>query len=512
MTVVLGGGALHRGQVVAVARHGEEIELSPTVLRRLDEQRGQIEALVASGRPVYGVSTGFGALANTYIAPEDRAALQRSLIRSHSAGLGDAVEAEVVRAMMLCRLRTLVSGVTGVRPSTAEAYAALLNARLTPVVHEFGSLGCSGDLAPLAHVALALIGEGAVLDSEGRPIPAREALAAAGIEPVVLAEKEGLALINGTDGMTAMAVLALADLEDLATLADLTAALSIQALRGTDRVFAEDIQALRPHPGQAASAANLRALLEGSPIVADHLDDLSQVQDAYSLRCSPQVHGAAARHHGARRLGGRPRARGSRSTTRASCPTVDSSRAATSTAHPSPTCSTSSPSPSRTSPRWRSAGRTGMLDPARSFGLPPFLAHRPGVDSGLMIAQYTQAGIVAELQRNASPASVQSIPSSAMQEDHVSMGWHAARKLRRSVDGLRRVLAVELVTAVRALQLRRPLAPSAPTAAIVEAMSARGSVPGPGPRRVRGARRPRWRSRPPGEWRQILTRHVDRLA
>jgi histidine ammonia-lyase len=510
MTIVLDGGALRRDQVVAVARGGEAVELSPAVLHRLAEQRGQIEALVASGRPVYGVSTGFGALANTYIAPEDRAALQQSLIRSHSAGLGDAVEVEAVRAMMLCRLRTLVSGVTGVRPSTAASYAALLNARLTPVVHEFGSLGCSGDLAPLAHVALALIGEGVVLDPAGRLVPAEAALAEAGLEPVVLAEKEGLALINGTDGMAAMAVLALADLEDLATLADLTAALSIQALRGTDRVFAEDIQALRPHPGQATSAANLRAMLAGSPIVADHLEDLSQVQDAYSLRCSPQVHGALrdTMAHAAAVLDRELAAR-------IDNPSVlpDGRLESSGNFHGAPVAYVldflAIPVADVASMAERRTDR--MLDPARSFGLPPFLAHRPGVDSGLMIAQYTQAGIVAELQRNASPASVQSIPSSAMQEDHVSMGWHAARKLRRSVDGLRRVLAVELVTAVRALQLRRPLEPSAPTAAIVEAMSARGSTPGPD-RVVSEELADAAAFVASGEWRQILSRHLDHLV
>ncbi len=510
MTVVLDGGALRRDQVVSVARHAEHVELSAAVLARMAAQRVQIEDLVASGRPVYGVSTGFGALANTYIAPEDRTALQQSLIRSHSAGLGDPVEDEVVRAMMLCRLRTLVSGVTGVRPSTAAAYAALLNARLTPVVYEFGSLGCSGDLAPLAHVALTLLGEGEVHDDGGRRVAAGAALASAGIEPVVLAEKEGLALINGTDGMTAMAVLALQDLSDLATLADLTAALSIQALRGTDRVFAEDVQALRGHPGQMASAQNLRALLAGSPIVAEHLDDLSQVQDAYSLRCSPQVHGAM-RDTMAHATAVIDRELAARIDNPSVLP--DGRLESSGNFHGAPVgyvldflaigvADVASMAERRTD---------RMLDPARSFGLPPFLAHRPGVDSGLMIAQYAQAGIVAELQRNATPASVQSIPSSAMQEDHVSMGWHAARKLRRSVDGLRRVLAIELVTAARALQLRAPLEPSAPTAAVVEALAAMGSVPGPD-RVVSTELAGATAFCASLEWRRILSRHVENLA
>jgi histidine ammonia-lyase len=510
MTVVLDGGVLRGEDVVAVARGGAAVELAPAALGRLTEQRSRIETMIDSGRPVYGVSTGFGALANTYIAPEDRTELQRSLIRSHAAGLGDAVEVEVVRAMMLCRLRTLVSGVTGVRPATAQAYAALLNSGLTPVVHEFGSLGCSGDLAPLAHVALALIGEGSMLGADGGRVATGAALAAAGLTPVVLAEKEGLALINGTDGMTAMAVLALADLDDLATLADLTAALSIQALRGTDRVFAEDIQALRPHPGQADSAANLRALLAGSPIVADHLEDLSQVQDAYSLRCSPQVHGALrdTMAHAATVLDRELAAK-------IDNPSVlpDGRLESSGNFHGAPVAYACDflaiPVADVASMSERRTDR--LLDPARSFGLPPFLAFRPGVDSGLMIAQYTQAGLVAELQRAASPASVQSIPSSAMQEDHVSMGWHAARKLRRSVVGLRRVLAIELVAAARALQLRRPLEPSAPTAAIVEALAARGSVPGPD--RVMSAELADAEAfAASGEWREILSRHVEHLA
>ena len=509
MTVVLDGGTVRRDQVVAVARHGEAVELAAAVLRRLAEQRAQIEALVASGRPVYGVSTGFGALANTYIAPDDRTALQQSLIRSHSAGLGDAVEVEVVRAMMLCRLRTLVSGVTGVRPSTAAAYAALLNARLTPVVHEFGSLGCSGDLAPLAHVALALIGEGTVLDPANRLVPAGAALAAAGIEPVVLAEKEGLALINGTDGMVGMAVLALADLADLATLADLTAAMSIQALRGTDRVFAEDVQALRPHPGQAASAANLRALLAGSPIVADHLEDLSQVQDAYSLRCSPQVHGALrdTMAHAAVVLDRELAAR-------IDNPSVlpDGRLESSGNFHGAPVAYVldflAIPVADVASMAERRTDR--LLDPARSFGLPPFLAHRPGVDSGLMIAQYTQAGIVAELQRSASrPASSRS----------------PRRRCRRTTSrwaGTRRASCVGASTDCAACsrssswrpRARCSCAPpraSAPTAAIVEAMAARGSVPGPDRGRVRELAACEAFAAS-GEWRRILSRHLDHLA
>ena len=280
MTIEIGLEPLTRGQVLAVAREFEPVRLSSAVLERLERQRRAIDALVESGTPVYGLSTGFGSLATTFISPDQRRDLQRSLIRSHAAGVGNEVEGEVVRAMMVSRLTNLCSGVSGVRASTAQAYAALLNAAITPVVHEFGSLGCSGDLAPLAHVALALMGEGDVRDAGGARMMATQALAAAGLEPVVLAEKEGLALINGTDGMLGQLIMAISDAEQLLQIADLAAAISIQALRGTDRVFLSEIHALRPHPGQRTSAANLAALLENSVIVQSHVEDSTQVQDA----------------------------------------------------------------------------------------------------------------------------------------------------------------------------------------------------------------------------------------
>jgi histidine ammonia-lyase len=293
MTLVeVGQQPLDPAQVVAVARDGAPVSVSASALAQVATSRAHIEALAESGEPVYGVSTGFGALATRHIAPELRAQLQRSLVRSHAAGSGAEVEREVVRAMMLLRLATLATGRTGVRPLIVEGYAAMLNAGITPVVHEFGSLGCSGDLAPLAHCALALMGEGSVRSVAGALQPASDALAAAGIEPVVLSAKEGLALINGTDGMLGMLLLACHDLSVLAKSADIAAAMSVEAILGTDAVFAADLQALRPHPGQAASAANLRALLAGSPIVESHRIDCTLVQDAYSLRCAPQVAGA----------------------------------------------------------------------------------------------------------------------------------------------------------------------------------------------------------------------------
>jgi histidine ammonia-lyase len=475
--VIVGTGPLSFAEVVAVARNGAGVTISAEAQAEIAASRKVIEALADDSAPHYGVSTGFGALATKHIPPESRAQLQRSLVRSHAAGSGAEVEPEVTRAMMLLRLSTLATGRTGVRLATAQAYAQMLTAGITPVVREYGSLGCSGDLAPLAHCALAAMGEGDVRVA-GELLPAREALQAAGIEPVVLAEKEGLALINGTDGMLGMLVLAATDLRALLKTADVTGAMSVEALLGTDAPFAADLQALRPHPGQAASAANFRALLNASPMVASHKGpDDTRVQDAYSLRCSPQVHGAArdTLEH-AETVAGRELA----SAIDNPVVTLDGRVVSNGNFHGAPVGYVldflAIAAADLASIAERRTDR--MLDTHRSHGLSPFLADDPGVDSGHMIAQYTSAGIVSELKRLAAPASVDSIPSSAMQEDHVSMGWSAARKLRRSVDGLTRVLAVELLTAARALDLRAPLSPSAATGAVVAGL--RETAEGPG--------------------------------
>jgi histidine ammonia-lyase len=476
--VIVGTGPVSFADVVAVARDGASVALSPEAEAAIAAGRKVIDALAHDSAPHYGVSTGFGALATRHIPVELRLQLQRSLVRSHAAGSGREVEAEVVRAMMLLRLSTLATGRTGVRLAVARCYASMLSAGITPVVREYGSLGCSGDLAPLAHCALAAMGEGTVRvtvpgsTEPGPEVPAAQALETAGIEPLVLAEKEGLALINGTDGMLGMLVLAAADLQALLKVADITAAMSVEALLGTDAAFDAGLQALRPHPGQAASAANLRALLAASPIVASHRGpEDTRVQDAYSLRCSPQVHGAARDT-----LAHASAVAGHELASAIDNPVVTSDGRVVSNGnfHGAPvayvldflaivTADVASIAERRTD---------RMLDPARSHGLPPFLANDPGVDSGHMIAQYTQAAIVSELKRLAVPASVDSIPSSAMQEDHVSMGWSAARKLRRALDGLTRVLAVELLTAARALDLRAPLGPGPATAAVVAGLRA----------------------------------------
>ncbi len=476
--ITIGQRALGIDEVVSVARFGAEVEISDAAVAAIEASRAHIEELANSGRPVYGVSTGFGALATRFIEPEKRMQLQRSLVRSHAAGSGPCVETEVVRALMLLRLATLCTGRTGVRVTIARAYADCLNAHVTPCVPEYGSLGCSGDLAPLAHCALAIMGEGEVFDASGTRMPTADAFAAAGLTPVELAAKEGLALINGTDGMLGMLCLAIHDLADLVKVADISAAMSVEVLLGTDAVFAADLQALRPHPGQAASARNMVRLLAGSGIVASHTVGDTKVQDAYSLRCAPQVAG------GVRDTIEHARAVAQRELASAiDNPVVlpDGRVESNGNFHGAPiayvldflaivAADLASISERRTD---------RMLDKNRSNGLPPFLADDPGVDSGHMIAQYTQAGMVSEMKRLAVPASVDSIPSSAMQEDHVSMGWSAARKLRRSVDALSRVLAIELLTAARALDFRAPLAPAAGTGAVHALVRTRVTAAGP---------------------------------
>ncbi|MBK6887947.1 MAG: histidine ammonia-lyase [Tetrasphaera sp.] len=479
--VVIGEAPLTIEQVAAVARSapadaaslGEAVRVvvSEGAWGRVRHTRAVVEALADDAVPHYGISTGFGALATLHIPVEKRHQLQRSLIRSHAAGSGPEVEREVVRALMLLRIQTLATGRTGVREETVRAYVAMLNAGITPVVHEYGSLGCSGDLAPLAHCALALMGEGSVRDARGDLRPAGDALAEAGIAPLDLAEKEGLALINGTDGMLGMLCMAIADLRRLVTTADLAAAMSVEGLLGTDEVFAADLHALRPQPGQALSADNMRKVLAVSEIRDSHRDPeaCTRVQDAYSLRCAPQVAGAVRDtiDHAARVAGWELA-----SAVDNPVVTLDGRVESNGNFHGAPVAYVldflAIAAADLASISERRTDR--FLDKSRNHGLPAFLADDPGVDSGLMIAQYTAAGLVSEMKRLAVPASVDSIPSSAMQEDHVSMGWGAARKLRRSVAALQQVLAIELLTAARGIQLRAPLTPSPVSAAIIAAL------------------------------------------
>jgi histidine ammonia-lyase len=480
-TVTINSSGITFADVIAVARENAKVEISADALARMQVSRDQVEALAQGEVAVYGISTGFGALANRHIDPQDRVQLQKSLIRSHAAGMGPFVEKEVVRALMTLRLKTLCSGRTGARPVVAETMAAILNANITPLVHEFGSLGCSGDLAPLAHCAMVLMGEGRALGPDGVEAPVSELLSKAGITPVELKEKEGLALINGTDGMLGMLILAITDLEKLLDYSDVIAAMSIEGLMGTDQVLRAELhEPLRPHPGQALSAKNMFEALIGSEIVASHRHGDNRVQDAYSLRCAPQVSGAVrdtvtyAKQVATRELAAT-----------IDNPVVLESGEVTSNGnfHGAPVgyvldflaiAATDLGSISE-----RRTDR--MLDKHRNQDLPPFLAGDAGVDSGLMIAQYTAAGLVSDSKRLAVPASVDSIPSSAMQEDHVSMGWHAGRKLRKVVDNLRNILAIELVGAARCIELRAPLKPAPVTGKLYAAL--RKVVPGFGPDR-----------------------------
>ncbi|HZO79693.1 MAG TPA: histidine ammonia-lyase [Solirubrobacteraceae bacterium] len=467
-------------EVVAVARLDAPVMLGARARAAMERSARVVEALSESAEPAYGVSTGFGSLALVAIPTERREDLQRALVRSHSAGMGEAVEREVVRALMVLRARSLAMGCSGVRVVVAEQLLALLNAGLTPVVPEHGSLGASGDLAPLAHCGLALMGEGEVDCPDGTRRPAADALAGAGLAPITLGPKEGLALINGTDGILGMLVLAIEDLEQLVRVADVAAAMSVEALLGTDRAFAQELIALRPQHGQADSAANLRSLLSHSEIVASHRYGDPRVQDAYSLRCAPQVAGATR-------------------DTLAHARRVAEAELASAIDNPMvlpdgrvESCGNFHGAPLGFACDFLAiaAAELGaiaerrtdrLMDHTRSQGLPPFLAPDAGVNSGLMIAHYAQAAMVAENRRLAAPASVDSLPTSAMQEDHVSMGWGAARKLRAAISNLTRILAVELTAAARGLDLRAPLRPAAGTAAALAAVRER--VPGPGPDR-----------------------------
>src|SRR5215207_10125707 len=451
--------------VVAVARHGARLMISKEVRERILASRRHVEGIIGEERPVYGVTTGFGALATTHIPTPERRELQHSVLRSHAAGAGSFVEPEAVRAMMVIRAKTLAMGFSGVSVELVEALIDLLNAGLVPAVPEHGSLGASGDLAPLAHVGLCLTGEGWILE-EGEIVSADQALKKAGLKTVRLQTKEGLALINGTDGMLGMLALALEDFELLLKTADVTTAMSVEALLGTDRVFREELHAVRPHPGQLSSARNLHRLLEGSPIVASHRDSAHLVQDAYSLRCAPQVYGAARdTREFARAIAGRELL----STTDNPVVLPDGRVESTGNFHGEPLAFALDFLAIAASEVGAITERRidRMLDPARSQGLPPFLSPRAGTNSGFMVSHYTAASLAEENRRLATPASVGSLPTSAMQEDHNSLGWSAGHKLRKVLDNLKLILAVEALCAAQALELRSPLSPGPATKTVL---------------------------------------------
>ncbi len=455
--VVLDGRSLTLEMVEAVAR-GEDVRvtLSDEAQRAMEASRSYIEERVASGERVYGVTTGFGRLADVVIPEEQRTELQHNLVRSHAAGMGEPLPDEAVRALVLLRANALARGHSGCRTVVVERLLDLLNHGIHPRVPSFGSVGASGDLAPLAHVALVLLGEGRAR-KDGREDDAGALLAEAGLEPLRLEAKEGLALINGTQALTAVGILALLAAERAVETAEVAGAMSLDALLGTPEPFRAEIQDARPHPGQAESAARLRALVRDSKIRESHREDDPRVQDAYALRCMPQVHGAArdALAHVRRVLEVEANSATDNPLVFPDSDVVVSggnfhgqvvSQALDFLAI---ACADLASIAERRIER--------MLNPDLSMGLPAFLTEEPGLRSGFMIAQVTAVDSLAELRVLAHPASVDSVTTSANQEDHVSMGMAAARKARRAVACLEQVLAVELLCAAQGLEYRRPL-------------------------------------------------------
>ncbi|MBI3648988.1 MAG: histidine ammonia-lyase [Actinobacteria bacterium] len=463
---VLVGEPLTLADVVAVAG-GERVAFPETSADRVRAARAVIERAVAGGRTVYGVTTGFGALADTRIDPSEAAELQSRIVRSHATAVGKPLSRDEARAMLLLRAHVLALGYSGVRPVVVERMVEMLNLDLIPAVPEQGSLGASGDLAPLACLALPLIGEGDLLAEDGPgTVPAGDVLAGAGLDPLTLEAKEGLALVNGTQGMLAVGVLALNRVARLTETADAVAAMSIEGLLGTDASFDERLQRLRPHRGQGEAAANLRRLLAGSTIMASHRDSPHLVQDAYSLRCAPQVHGAT-REVVRFAWGILEDEANSVSDNPIVLPADDEVRSGgnfhgqpVSVALDALALSTVGLASISERRLYR------MLDPKTSNGLPAFLVEGSGLNSGLMMIQYTAASLVSECKTLAHPASVDSIPSSAGQEDHVSMGMIAARHARDIVTNAELVVAIEAIAAAQALDLRAPLVPAPATRAV----------------------------------------------
>jgi histidine ammonia-lyase len=463
--VVLTGADLSVSDVEAVARHGARAALDVHARDRMQEARDVIETLVARGDVVYGVTTGFGDLATTSIPREDVEALQENLLASHAAGVGEAFPREVVRAMLLLRANTLALGHSGCRPLLVDRICRFLELGIHPVVPQQGSVGASGDLAPLAHLALPLIGRGEV-ELNGQVLPALIALREVDLEPLVLGPKEGLALLNGTQLMSALGALLLADADRLARTASVAAAMSVEALLGTEVAFAAPYQLARPHPGQVAVAGELRHLLRGSGLQAAHHGSTHKVQDPYSLRCVPQVHGAVrdTLDHLRRVLDIELNSATDNPLVFPSGADVPVDALATGRGlvisggnfHGEPIALALDFAKLALAELGAiSERRTALLlDPRLNGGLPAFLSPDPGTNSGLMIVQYTAAALASENKVLAHPSSADSIPTSANQEDHVSMGAGAARHARLVLLNVERILAIELLCAAQALDLR----------------------------------------------------------
>lgn len=463
MTVRI-GEPLSTSDVVAVATRHEPVDIAPGLAAQMDPARRLVEEVVATEQTVYGVTTGFGYLANVRIAAREAKDLQRDIVLSHATGVGPELPEDVVRAMLLLKARTFAFGISGVRMEIVQRLVDMLQHRIHPVVPSQGSLGASGDLAPLAHLALPLIGHGHVM-LEGEKLPSSEALRRVGLEPLELSYKEGLSLVNGTEGMLALGILTLHRVERLARAADITGAMTLEACLGTDQAFSEALVGLRKHPGALAVAANLRNLLADSDIVSSHRESDHLVQDAYSLRCIPQVHGAYR-------------------DALAYIRTTFEAELASAIDNPSVLVNE------------RSVGSAGnfhgealalaldhlalvttgfatiserrvarLVDPELNNGLPAFLTRDPGRRSGFMLVQYTAAALVSENRSLCFPASADSIPTSAGQEDHVSMGMTSARKAAQLATNSERAIAVEALAAAQGLSLRAPLEPAPGTRA-----------------------------------------------
>jgi histidine ammonia-lyase len=463
-SLVLTGHSLTLENLVDVAFRGRSAVLSEDAGRRIDASRAVIDRAVREDRVVYGVTTGFGKFSDVVIPRDKLQLLQRNLVESHAAGVGELLPSETVRALMLLRANCLACGFSGVRRETVELLLAMLAAGIHPHVPSQGSVGASGDLAPLAHLARAVMGEGEV-EFRGRATSARAALSAVGLAPAVFEAKEGLALINGTQLTTSVGGLALARLLSLLKAADLITALTIDALKGTDVAFDERIHAARPHPGQSVSATNLRALLADSPLRESHRD-CGIVQDAYALRCAPQVHGTVrdAAAHALRVVTTEMNSATDNPMVFATGPDGEGELISGGNFHAAPVALVFDLlTAAATDLASISERRTERLvNPNLSGDLPAFLVKEGGLNSGFMMVHVTAAALVSECKSNSFPASVDSIPTSAGKEDHVSMGPIAARKLSRNVTNLEYVLGIELLAAAQALDLRRPLLSSPP--------------------------------------------------
>jgi histidine ammonia-lyase len=473
---ILVGAPLTLEDLVRVARARAPVELDPAARTRMREARSAIDAITDGGDAaprVYGVNTGFGALAETRISPADVRTLQHNLVRSHSCGVGDTLPTDAVRAMMLLRAHVLALGHSGVRPEVAETLIAMLNRSVHPVIPSQGSVGASGDLAPLAHLACVLFGEGEA-EFDGVVLAGAEAMRRAGVATLALEAKEGLSLINGTQLILAVGALALIDAEALATHADLSGSMSLEALKGTSTPFEARVVEARPHPGAITVAANLRALLAQSEIAESHRN-CGKVQDPYSLRCMPQVHGASrdafawAREVLSREMN---------AVTDNPLVFVEGDHADVVSGgnfHGQPLALALDLVAIAVAELANISERRveQLVNPALSSGLPPFLAPHTGLDSGFMIAQVSAASLVTENKVLCHPASVDSIPSSAGREDHVSMGATSATKCARVVANVRMAIAIEMLVAAQGLDVRLPLRAGAGVAAVHTALRQR---------------------------------------